>query len=131
MKQFIIKALGLLPNHKFLFSSIWTLIIIYLSLGKISTPDSIELIPFSDKIVHFFMYLILCLLLQMEFQNTAKKNITVLIMLYSIFIGGFMEILQAYIFTYRTGDYFDMFFNILGTLSSIVPFSYYKKIIKK
>jgi VanZ family protein len=127
----IFKLLAYLPNHRFVLSSIWTLVILYLSLGKISAPDSISLIPYSDKIVHFSMYLILSSLLLFEFQNSTKKNIIVLIMLYSISFGISMELLQNYFFSYRTGDYFDALANTLGTFSALSFFLYFKKSIKK
>ena len=130
--QYLYKQLIRLANHKYLFSSIWTLAILYLSLGRIHNPEPItQLIPYIDKIAHFTMYFILSTLLLFEFLKTAKKNIILWIMFYSISVGALMEILQAYFFIYRTGDYYDILFNSIGSIAALVLFIYFKKTIAR
>jgi len=130
--QYIYKQLLRLTIHKYLLSGIWTLIIVYLSLGRMPNPEPVtKLIPFLDKIAHFSMYFILSTLLLLEFLKSAKKNIIVLIMFYSICMGALMEILQAYLFIYRSGDYYDILFNSIGSLTALALYFYYKKTIER
>jgi len=128
--QLVYKTLNSLPKYKFIFSSIWTIIILYLSLGHISSPDKITVIPFLDKVIHLSMYFILTILLLFELQLSTKKNTIAMIMLYSLLFGSLMEILQSYIFVYRSGDYLDFIFNSLGTIVALFFFKHSRKPIK-
>jgi len=128
--QLVYKTLNSLPKYKFIFSSIWTIIILYLSLGHISSPDKITVIPYLDKVVHLSMYFILTILLLFELQLSTKKNTIAMIMLYSLLFGSLMEILQSYIFVYRSGDYLDFIFNSLGTIVALFFFKHSRKPIK-
>ncbi len=103
-----------------LFSILWTLIILYLSLGRMPDSDGLKLnIPHLDKFVHFAMYFIYTSLLLVE-RKSQKKSAIFSIALYSVFFGILMEILQATIFTYRTGDFFDFMFNTFGVITAIL-----------
>jgi len=116
---------------KYLLTIIWTLIITYLSLAQI--PDNKEIkidIPHLDKIVHFMMYFIYTLLLHIETKKINKKSAIALIALYSISFGLLMEFCQTYLFSYRSGEFFDFIFNTLGVLSAIAIYPKLHKITK-
>jgi VanZ family protein len=132
MLKFAYNILAKLASIKFVFSTIWTLVILYLSLARIKTPDEIShLFPHEDKVVHFLMYFILSTLLLFELRNSTKKNIITVIMFYTISFGILMEILQGSIFTYRSPDFFDICFNSLGSVLAMFNYFYYNKFIKK
>ena len=68
MFRFTNNIIARITSRKFVFSSIWTAVILYLSLARIHTPEEIShLFPNEDKVVHFSMYFILCTFLQFEF----------------------------------------------------------------
>jgi VanZ family protein len=103
-----------------LLSILWTLIILYLSLGKMPDDDSVKInIPHLDKVVHFTMYFVYTALLLIEGKSQKKRAILV-IALYSISFGILMEILQHIFFTYRSGDFFDFLFNTMGVVTSLL-----------
>lgn len=116
---------------KYLLSILWTMIILFLSLAKMpKTPDLERTIPHLDKIVHFSMYFIYTFILLFESTNNKKKNTTLIVMLYAIFFGILMEIMQANIFTYRSGDMYDFVANTVGAVSSFVTYPFIIRIIK-
>jgi VanZ family protein len=113
----------------YLLSLVWTLIILYLSLGKIPDNEQLKInIPHLDKVVHLTMYFIYTSLLLIE-NKKQKKSTTVLIVLYTVLFGATMEILQYSLFTYRSGDFYDLLFNVLGVLLSLLLIKKLKKII--
>lgn len=76
-------------------------------------------IPYLDKVVHFMMYFIYTSLLLAE-NKTQKKSTIAIIVLYSVFFGALMEVLQYKLFTYRSGDIFDMLFNTIGVMIALL-----------
>jgi len=132
MFRFTNNIIARITSRKFVFSSIWTAVILYLSLARIHTPEEIShLFPNEDKVVHFSMYFILCTFLQFEFRNSTKKNIIFWIMLYTFSFGYLMEILQGTLFTYRSYDIYDFLANCIGAITATLNYLYYKKTIKK
>lgn len=87
-----------------------------------------------DKLVHLGVYFLLSLILCYGFH---KKNATdstsfktsVLIILFGIFYGGFMEILQEYIFINRSGNWYDFFANTIGAFLGVVLFPFVLKLL--
>ncbi|MFN8256453.1 MAG: VanZ family protein [Bacteroidales bacterium] len=133
MKLKIIRVLFGLQHYKFIFSTIITLLITILSLTKIQTPDEKEFfIPYADKFVHIIMYFVLSLTLLLEFSKSKNPKILRVILIYTILYGILMEVLQAFIFTYRSGDFYDCIFNTAGTIVAVLIFKKlktYKEII--
>jgi|GEM_PF-1215810 VanZ family protein len=126
------KLLIKLTTHKLAASSLWSAIIIYLSLGRMPTEEKFPFkIMYLDKFVHLTMYFILCTLLLFEYRlsNYPKRNI--IIVFYTIFFGLAMEVFQSYIFTYRSGSFYDSLFNIIGSISAYIFFRYFSKVTEK
>ena len=89
-----------------------------------------------DKLVHSLMYFILVILLfyGLESRNQQKHNsikINILVVLFAVFYGGFMEILQHYIFINRSGNFLDFFANNLGVLIGWPAFPFISKYLPK
>ena len=75
-----------------------------------------------DKVVHVFMFL--CLSGVIFFDNTkylrfpiSKIRIFWSTFIFPIALGGLIEILQADLTTYRSGDWFDFLYDIVGALT--------------
>lgn len=87
-----------------------------------------------DKLVHLGVYFILSIMLSYWFYTKDDKNSTsiktsVLIILFGIFYGGFMEILQEYIFINRSGNWYDFFANVVGTILGVVLYPFVIKML--
>ncbi len=74
-----------------------------------------------DKIVHLLVYGIFVWLLIRGFRkqsafNRLKKHASVISLIIGIVFGLMTEVMQAYIFTGRSGSIYDWFADILGCL---------------
>lgn len=98
-------------------SLICTLAITILSLAPIGAPEVAQDVPFFDKWAHFVMYGGLSFLL---FLESHKRPITlplaISLLLYACLLGGLMEIGQATLTTYRSGEWLDFVADSIGAL---------------
>jgi len=116
---------------KNMFSILLALLIMYLSLTPSSTFDKVPVIniPDFDKIVHFIMYFTLTSVIIFENRKRIKdKWILILISLIPVCFGILMEILQSLLTTSRTGSFYDIVFNCMGVLCSVLICLYIKPI---
>lgn len=114
---------------QYLYSIITILIILILSFIKPSSPNSNYLfnIPHLDKLIHFLMYFGLTSILLVENKNRQKIKITIS----TIVLSGLIELTQQHLTNYRSGDWFDLITNSIGsTLSLIILMLYYNKILE-
>ena len=81
-------------------------------------PDDIQLIPHTDKIVHFIMYFTLGFVFMFEYYIHHKKRIINIsqILILPLMWGAFMELLQYYTTSNRSADWWDMAANALGII---------------
>ena len=102
-------------------SLICTLAITILSLAPIGAPEVAQDVPFFDKWAHFVMYGGLSFLL---FLESHKRPITlplaISLLLYACLLGGLMELCQAYLTTYRSGEWMDFLADSIGVLLGCV-----------
>ncbi len=114
---------------RYLLSIIWTIVILYLSLGRIRTEGLPEFdIPYKDKFAHFIMYFVYTYLLLLESKSSYKSKTLLIVIPYTILFGILMEILQSMIFIYRTGDVYDAISNTLGVISMVLIFPKLQKL---
>jgi VanZ family protein len=82
-------------------------------------------IPHIDKIVHFGLFYImsifLCAELKYQTKLSMKKVMLISIILVALY-GAIIELLQNYVFTYRSGDYYDLLFDIIGGTVGVLMF---------
>jgi VanZ family protein len=125
---------------KYLFRNIlWCLVIFVLcTLPGDDLPKNGLQIPHLDKFVHFTMFYIMSILLcaELRFQtNLSYKRIMLISISLVVFYGAAIELLQNYVFVYRSGDYYDLLFDALGGILgalSFKPLRYFKnKILRK
>ena len=105
--------------------------ILYLSFAPPSTFKGVPSFENEDKLVHLIMYAGLTCFLIFDFRQYAKnKTLSVLAfilicLLFPVFLGGAVEILQPVFFAPRTAEWFDDIAGVmLGWLVSqmIKPF---------
>ena len=87
-----------------------------------------------DKLVHLGTYFVLSFILCYWFHKKNAKSsipikIAVIIILFGIFYGGFMEMLQEYIFINRSGNWYDFFANAIGAILGAVLFPFVLKLL--
>ena len=100
-----------------------TLIIVYLSLSKISSITPMLEIDHVDKYQHVLAYFGLMLSWLFATQKMTKKPSFKFWMVFMVFLFGvLMEFLQQAITTYRQADIFDVFANTSGIIVAYVVF---------
>jgi VanZ family protein len=100
-------------------------IIAFLSLASAERIHDFSSLNFRglDKIVHFIMYFVFMSVILFENRNRLIRAVSVfLIGLIPFIFGSVMELLQSLITTSRSGSIYDLFFNLAGTLFSIIVF---------
>jgi len=105
----------------------WLIIILYLCLSPLDKMPEKPLInlPHFDKIVHFGMYFIWVLFLMPFFKMQFTKQISAILCLTLVLIlGGSVEILQNLLQWGRSGNWADIFANLLGGLSGLFFYHY-------
>lgn len=113
---------------KYFYSLITILLILVLSLSKTESINNSFFIyfPHLDKLIHLLMYFGLTSILLIENEN--KQNL--LITISSIILSGLIELIQQNLTTYRSGDWFDLLSNSIGSATAfVVILNYYKEII--
>jgi len=105
---------------KYWLSTLVVVAIFILCFMKTSSLPKIPVRDF-DKAVHSIMFLGLAGVI--FFDNTrylrfpiSKMRIFWSTFIFPIALGGLIEILQADLTTYRTGDWFDFLFDVIGGL---------------
>ena len=87
-----------------------------------------------DKLIHSIIYLVLSILLLMPFSvqyitNKKRLKTQLIIILVGISYGGFMEILQHYIFINRSGNLYDFIANAIGAIIGVLIYPHIIKLL--
>jgi len=103
---------------------VWLIIVLVLSGYPGNQFPKVSVWQF-DKLVHVIMYAIVSFLLFLPFNkqfiNVKQRfKIRIIIILLSVFFGGFMEILQEYIFINRSGNWIDFTANGIGAILGVL-----------
>ena len=99
--------------------ALFILIICSIKLGKVS--ESPLFFPGFDKLVHcgfFFVMIVFSLTGYIRQQSSGILSYTVVLLITVLIIayGGIIELLQLYIFTWRSGEWNDLFADTIGAL---------------
>ncbi|HNR08435.1 MAG TPA: VanZ family protein [Saprospiraceae bacterium] len=114
--------------RKYLYSGIWILMILVLSLlPKSSLPEMEFDIPYLDKVVHFAMYFILLVLVSWERQKLESKPLFFNGLMLALLLSICTEAGQRFFFAGRSFEILDIVANIIGSISGI----YFFRIILK
>jgi VanZ family protein len=99
---------------------LWALFIFILCTIKLGGAGSSSLFFAGfDKLVHCGLFFVLAVLMSSGvIRANTRHNLTALQQFLSLLIpilfGGLIEILQAYIFTWRSGEWSDLFADTIG-----------------
>ncbi len=118
---------------KILPAAIWLLVILFLSGYPGNKLPPAPFFQF-DKLIHSIMYFALYFFLAIAFykqyyQTKTRLKAKILISFFAVFYGGFMEILQHYIFINRSGNFYDFAANTFGVIIGILFFPLIIKIL--
>ena len=112
----------------FIFSFIWMVVIIILSLlptSNLHIPKVIS-IPHLDKLAHMFMYFVYTLLLIFGYriynQRSFKKSYYLISFVFAIILGGVTEVAQGILFSSfnRQKDLMDFLANSFGATLALI-----------
>ena len=107
---------------RYRFAILWALVILFACGAQPSTFTKLRLEDLLgyDKPIHAFLFGFQAwLLIKANLNNNSKPKLTTVIVvccLASAAYGVFIELLQKWVFTGRSYDYFDMLANVLGCL---------------
>ncbi|MGN1256612.1 MAG: VanZ family protein [Bacteroidaceae bacterium] len=101
------------------------LAIVALSLAPFPEIPAAEDIPLADKWTHMVMYGSLTLVIWIQYLRSHQKvhwiKLTIGGILAPAALGGLMELAQAYLTTYRSGDWLDFIANCIGVAIAVIP----------
>lgn len=103
---------------------LWLALICYglfVPASSLPTKSLFGMIPHFDKLVHFALFFVFCLLLLRPFKKLKLKPF-VLAPLSSVLLGALLEVAQRYFTSSRSSDVYDFFANTLGILFATVFF---------
>ena len=100
------------------------LAIVALSLAPFPEIPAAEDIPLADKWTHMVMYGSLTLIIWIQYLRSHQKTNWVKLVIGGILApaawGGLMELAQAYLTTYRSGDWLDFIANCIGVAIAVI-----------
>lgn len=79
-------------------------------------------IPCPDKFIHFCFYFVLSFTIQYEIKNIIKLKNYLIIFIYAMVLGGFIELVQENVIVERSGDFFDFIADLLGVIIAFFVF---------
>ncbi len=118
--------LKLIHTRPLFFAVAWSIFILILCSTPghyIPTTNWLELLSF-DKLVHasiFFVLVILWLIVLIKYNLINTFSICITIAL-CITYGGVLEIMQAQLFSQRSGDWLDFIANSIGCIVALIWF---------
>ena len=120
-----------LLKFSYYLAILWTSIIFILCCTPgqyIPSTHWLELLSF-DKFVHLGIFFVLIILwfLALYQANKLTTSITFITVMLGITYGGVLEIMQATVFSNRSGDWFDFIANATGCILGWWLFSKNKK----
>jgi len=113
----------------FFLALTWTAIVTFLSLASLNDVGSSIKIQGKDKVVHFTFYFVFVLFWNFFLKRKKTSLFTsIIIALFAIEYGIFMEICQGTFTTTRTPDILDIIANSTGAIAGWIFITiYYKK----
>ena len=109
----------------FIKSVVWALFIIVVCTINVESSKEINpifnILPI-DKAFHGFIYFVFVILLLSEKHkqtNNIKKSIIFALIISSLY-GIMIELLQHFLFHFRSGELLDVIFNLIGIVTGII-----------
>jgi VanZ family protein len=124
--------------NRYPLSFLWGGVIFILCAIKISNiPSDGIAFPGIDKFVHFTFFLLLSLIVvyedhKQQYPNKSRLKASIGLIILGLVYGGGIELLQKFIFTYRSAEWLDLAADMGGCILAILIFNvilYLRKII--
>jgi len=128
--------LGLLNRYPLTF--LWAGFVLTLCSIKMSSIPSVgKTFEGFDKVVHFIFFLFLSLFLvyedhRQQYPQKSRLKASIGLLVLGLVYGGGIELLQKYLFTYRSAEWLDLAADMGGCILAIMIFNwivYKRKII--
>ncbi len=124
------------PLRLVLLPVLWGIIVLFLSGIPGNNIQGVPLLNFNhaDKVAHFIMYFVFCILLIYGFQESGRKNqfhSYIYAVSIAIAYGIVMELLQHYVFINRNGNIYDILANSAGAFTALFVFNPVMKLLDK
>ena len=121
-------------KYYIILTILWLVFITILSLVSFSN-NTFSSFQNSDKIIHFFFYFVLTLLLLNGFNNKLRYKYLIVIVL-AVSYGIVIEVLQNEFTLTRKADFYDVIANTIGVICAVLLNKYlfesiFSNIIKK
>jgi VanZ family protein len=117
---------------EYLFTTLVTAFIVTLSTIPIPEHPPLGDVPLMDKWVHMVMYGGLVFVMWIDHVVRNKRTFSWkargIMLLYSIALGGVMEVVQAYLTTCRSGEWLDFEADAIGAAVSVLLCIYLNKL---
>lgn len=120
------KTANMLTSYikKYPFSIVVAITITIISLFPFPEVKMIEDVPLADKWTHMVMYGVLSFVIWAEYlhkhQEIRYKTLLLFGFIAPIFMGGTLELMQAYLTTCRSGDWLDFVANSIGATLNLI-----------
>jgi VanZ family protein len=100
---------------------LWTAFIVY---GLLSEPSGIPRFPWLakpgvDKVIHTILFGVEASLLVFTFPNISGKLVVFSTLIWCFLLGAFLEAVQYYWVSGRTGDVFDLLADMVGAMIGV------------
>lgn len=115
-------------NYRVAAILLWTVVLAVASLSPAS--KSFFLFRGQDKVLHFLAYLLTAVLAcrSLQFSSLTVAKTVAISAVYSIIIGGLLEVLQRTMTSSRQGDWFDFWANLAGIACGCAIFCLYRRL---
>lgn len=119
---------------KKLFLLVASTLIIFLTVISLKESDGflLDLIPFTDKILHLSAYIVLTFLwskyLVLAFSKVTENKILITVAILLLIYGIIIEVLQSKLTTTRMLEFTDVVANFIGIVFGVIIFKYISKL---
>ena len=117
-------------NFIYALSIFYTIALTILSLIPLKDLPNLNT-GFDDKIAHFLLYALFCLMWFLSFQFFKIKRSLFLAFAFSVLFGLIIELLQSEVTAYRSADVLDFLANTIGALAMSTLIYIKKEVIIK
>ena len=120
---------------EYIFAAIVTVAINVLSVIPVPEDTSLSDVPLIDKWAHMLMYAGLTFAMWVDHVVIIKRPLTsrflLLMFIAPTILGGLLELVQAYCTTHRSGDWFDLLADAIGSFVMTLLCIYLNKLWKE
>lgn len=105
-------------------------ILIVIAIGYLSLAPQTEVIPNEvvnefniDKVFHGLAYMVLALVMYFDYSRQGKRRSRVFAIISAVsatLYGGAIELVQKYLTTYRTGNWYDWLGDAIGAIIALI-----------